>query len=148
MAHKIKWLLATVALGLGLTVTEAAQPPALLAVRLVHASNTAPAKEDKELADSKTRLVKAFGWREYQVLTRACASLREGEIQQLDLGHQFVLRVKLLKAGDTAYFLRCELLRGNENLVQTSVTIASGSAFFITGPPYKDGQLLISVAIR
>ena len=144
MAHRIKWLLATMFLALSLTVAEGAQ----LAVRLVHASNTAPVKEDKELSESKARLVKAFGWREYRVLSRAGAALKEGEIRQLDLGHQLALRVKLLKAGSKDYLLRCELLRGEENLVQTTATISSGSAFFITGPPYSDGQLLISVAIR
>jgi len=144
MAHRIQWLLAAAVFALGLTAAEAAQ----LAVRLVHASNTAPAKEDKELSESKGRLVKAFGWREYQVLSRVGAALKKGEVRQLDLGHQLALRVKLLKAGSKDYLLRCELLRGEENLVQTTVTISSGSAFFITGPPYSDGQLLISVAIH
>ncbi|MCX7823958.1 MAG: hypothetical protein N2689_00170 [Verrucomicrobiae bacterium] len=144
MARKVQWLLTTMALALSLTTAEAAQ----LAVRLVHASNTAPAKEDKELAENKTRLVKAFGWREYQVLSHVGASLKEGGVKQLDLGHQLALRVKLLKAGGKDYLLRCELLRGEENLVQTTATISSGSAFFITGPPYQEGQLLISIAIR
>jgi hypothetical protein len=39
-------------------------------------------------------------------------------------------------------------LRGDTEILQTSVSMTSGSAYFITGPEYDNGQLLISVAIR
>ena len=44
--------------------------------------------------------------------------------------------------------MKCELIQGEKDLVQTTVTARSGSSYFITGPWYGQGQLLVSVAVR
>jgi hypothetical protein len=74
--------------------------------------------------------------------------LHEGDIQQMDLGQHLTLRVKLLKDQHSIYLMRCELLRDEKSILQTTVSMASGSSYFITGPPYNEGQLLISMAVR
>jgi hypothetical protein len=121
---------------------------ASVAVRLIHATNTPAAVKDSELQSSLARLEKAFGWREYRVLSRSGASLKQDEIRQLDLGQNLALRLKLLSVAGKVYQLRCELLRGEQSIVQTTANIASGSSYFITGPSHDNGQLLISVAVR
>jgi hypothetical protein len=119
-----------------------------ITARLIHATNTPAPDKEKGLQEGEPRLAKAFGWREYQLLSKTSSSLREGEIRQLDLGKKLALRVKLLKQQGLTYLVRCQLLRGDEEILQTSVSITSGSAYFITGPEHDNGQLLISIAIR
>ena len=119
-----------------------------IAVRLIHATNAPTPGGEKGLQESEPRLAKAFGWREYRLLSKTSSSLREGEIRQMDLGHKLALRVKLLKQQGLTYLVRCQLLRGDEEILQTSVSMTSGSAYFITGPEHDNGQLLISIAIR
>ena len=121
---------------------------AQIAARLIHATNAAASSGETGLQENEPRLAKAFGWREYRLLSQTTSSLREGEIRQLDLGRKLALRVKLLKQQGTVYLVRCQLLRGEDEIVQTSVSMSSGSAYFITGPEHDNGQLLISIAIR
>jgi hypothetical protein len=139
-----QWILAVVALFIAATPCAAAQ----LTARLIYGTNVPVSGAAKDLAASEPRLAKAFGWREYQLLTETSTSLREGEVRQLDLGRKLLLRVKLLKDTKPTYLTRCQLLRGDTEILQTSVSMTSGSAYFITGPEYDNGQLLISVAIR
>ncbi|MFA6560787.1 MAG: hypothetical protein WCV00_02635 [Verrucomicrobiia bacterium] len=138
------WMLAVAVLAVAAPVAEAAQVTA----RLIYATNAPGPNGEKGLQSAEPRLAKAFGWREYQLLSQTSSSLREGGICQLDLGRKLLLRVKLLKETKPAYFMRCQLLRGEAELLQTSVSMTSGSAYFITGPEYDNGQLLISIAIR
>ena len=119
-----------------------------IAVRLIHATNAPIPGGEKGLQENEPRLAKAFGWREYRLLLKTSSSLREGEIRQLDLGRKLALRVKLLKQQGLTYLVRCQVLRGEEEILQTSVSMTSGSAYFITGPEHDNGQLLISIAIR
>lgn len=133
--------LAAVLLALAASVADAAQ----ITARLIYATNT-PNPRGEQVTEP--RLVKAFGWREYQILSQTSASLRESEIRQLDLGRKLSLRVKLMKETKPTYLMRCQLLRDEKELLETSLTMTSGSAYFITGPEYDNGQLLISVAIR
>jgi hypothetical protein len=137
-------LLAVVALATAAPSAGAAQVTA----RLIYATNTPSAGGDKSLQSAEPRLAKAFGWREYQLLSQTSAGLREGDVRQLELGRKLTLRVKLLKEAKPACLMRCQLLREEKELVETSVTMTSGSAYFITGPECDNGQLLISVAIR
>lgn len=137
-------MLVGVVLLLAAPLAETAQVTA----RLIYATNTPSPSGDKQLQASEPRLAKAFGWREYQLLSQTSSSLREGEIRQLDLGRKLLLRVKLLKETKPTYLTRCQLLRGEAEILQTSVSMTSGSAYFITGPEYDNGQLLISIAIR
>ncbi len=128
---------------MALPCADAAQVTA----RLIHATNTPAPSVEKGSQTTDPRLTKAFGWREFQVLSQTCSSLREGEIRQLDLGRKFILQVKLMKT-KPSYFIRCQLLQDDKEIVQTAVSMTSGSAYFITGPANENGQLLISVAIR
>lgn len=137
-------LLAFIMLATAAPFADAAQ----VAVRLVYATNTPSPAGGKGLQVAEPRLVKAFGWREYQLLSQTTSSLREGEIRQLDLGRKLQLTIKLLKDTKPAYFMRCQLFREEKELLQTSVSITSGSSYFITGPEWDNGQLLISIAIR
>lgn len=116
--------------------------------RLIYATNTPSPDGGKNAQPAEPRLAKAFGWREYQVLSQTRSPLKEGEIRQLDLGHKLSLRIKLLKETKPVCLVRCQLLREDKELLQTSVSMTSGSAYFITGPEYDNGQLLISIAIR
>jgi hypothetical protein len=137
------WML-LVALALAVPFAEAGEVMA----RLIYATNTPSPDGSKTAQPTEPRLAKAFGWREYQVLSQTRSPLKEGEIRQLDLGHKLSLRVKLLKDAKPACLVRCQLLREDKELLQTSVSMTSGSAYFITGPEYDNGQLLISIAIR
>ncbi len=119
-----------------------------IAARLIHATNAPMSSNEKGLQETEPRLAKAFGWREYRLLSKTASSLKEGEIRQLDLGSKLALRVKLLKQQGLTYFVRCQLLRADTEILQTNVTMTSGSAYFITGPEHDNGQLLISIAIR
>lgn len=119
-----------------------------IVARLIHATNAPAPGNEKGLQEGEPRLAKAFGWREYRLLSKTSSSLKEGEIRQLDLGNKLALRVKLLKQQGPAYFVRCQLLRNDQEILQTSVSMTSGSAYFITGPEHDNGQLLISIAIR
>ena len=119
-----------------------------IAARLIHATNAPMSSNEKVLQETEPRLAKAFGWREYLLLSKTASSLKEGEIRQLDLGSKLALRVKLLKQQGLTYFVRCQLLRADTEILQTNVTMTSGSAYFITGPEHDNGQLLISIAIR
>ncbi|MBI5393853.1 MAG: hypothetical protein HZA91_01000 [Verrucomicrobia bacterium] len=121
---------------------------AQVSVRLIHATSAAPAKPDTDLAADAPRLQKAFGYSDYKVLSRQNATMGEGEIRQFELLQKFSLRLKLLRASAAGYFMRCEMLHGDKNLMETTVTIASGSSYFITGPEYDKGQLLIAVAVK
>jgi len=137
-------MLAIIVLAMAAPFADAAQ----VAVRLIYATNTPIPAGEKGLQAAEPRLVKAFGWREYQLLSQTTSSLREGEIRQFDLGRKISLTVKLLKETKPTYFMRCQLLREDKELLQTSVSMTSGSAYFITGPEWDNGQLLISIAIR
>ena len=119
-----------------------------IAARLIHATNAPMSSNEKGLQETEPRLAKAFGWREYRLLSKTASSLKEGEIRQLDLGSKLALRVKLLKQQGLTYFVRCQLLRADTEILQNNVTMTSGSAYFITGPEHDNGQLLISIAIR
>ena len=119
-----------------------------IAARLIHATNAPMSSNEKGLQETEPRLAKAFGWREYRLLSKTASYLKEGEIRQLDLGSKLALRVKLLKQQGLTYFVRCQLLRADTEILQTNVTMTSGSAYFITGPEHDNGQLLISIAIR
>jgi len=138
------WMLAAAALVFVAPCADAAQVTA----RLVYATNTPSPTGEKGLQTAGPRLAKAFGWREYQLLSQTSSSLREGEVRQLDLGRRLFLRVKLLKETKPTYFMRCQLLQDDKEILLTSVSITSGSGYFITGPEYDNGQLLISIAIR
>lgn len=140
----MNWLALIAVLGLFPGACQSAQ----VAVRLIHATNTVTPSVDDEIRSAVPRLQKAFGWREYRVLSRNTAGLREGDVRQMDLGQHLTLRVKLLKDQQTLYLMRCELLRDEKNILQTTVSMSSGSSYFITGPPYDGGQLLISIAVR
>lgn len=131
-----------------LAMTEPFVEAGQVTARLIYATNTPSPGGDKSLQSAEPRLAKAFGWREYQLLSQTSSRLSEGEVRQLDLGRKLSLRVKLLKETKPTYFMRCQLLREDKELLQTSVTMSSGSAYFITGPECDNGQLLISVAIR
>ena len=140
----MNWLALLVVLGMVPSICQSAQ----VAVRLVHATNAPGKAADNEFRDATPRLQKAFGWREYNVLSRSAVSLRESDVRQMDLGQHLTLRVKLLKDQQPLYLIRCELLRDEKDILQTTVSMTSGSSYFITGRTYDGGQLLISVAVR
>lgn len=140
----MNWLALLVVLGMIPSIGQSAQ----VAVRLIHATNAPGPAANNEFRDATPRLQKAFGWREYHVLSRTAASLRENDVRQMDLGQHLTLRVKLLKDQHPLYFMRCELLRDEKDILQTTVSMTSGSSYFITGPAYDGGQLLISIAVR
>ena len=93
--NPFNWLLAIMMLGMFVpTVSQAGE----VAVRLIHAPNESTKIEPKaDIKDSHPRLEKAFGWREYKVLSQSCSSMNEGQVQQFDLGHGLLLRLKMLK---------------------------------------------------
>ncbi|MFA5191433.1 MAG: hypothetical protein WC740_11940 [Verrucomicrobiia bacterium] len=138
------WVLAAATLLMAVPFADAAQVTA----RLIYATNTPAPSSEKGAQTTDPRLTKAFGWREFQVLSQTSSSLQEGEVRQLDLGRKFLLQVKLMKKTKPSYFIRCQLLQDEKEILQTTVSMTSGSAYFITGPACENGQLLISVAIR
>lgn len=140
----MKNLLALLTITLLIPVADAAQ----VSVRLIHATGGADAAPEAELAADASRLKKAFGYSNYKILSRQTATMSEGDTKQFDLIQKFALRLKLLRQTTTNYQMRCEMLREEKGLMETTVTIASGSSYFITGPEYDKGQLLISVAIK
>ncbi len=131
-------------LGLWPAFADAAQ----VSVRLIHATVAGQAKPETELTADTPRLQKAFGYSDYRILSRQNVAMGEGEIRQFELLQKFALRLKLLRASGAGYLMRCEMLHGDKSLMETTVTITSGSSYFITGPEYDKGQLLISVAVK
>lgn len=140
----MKKLLALMLISLLPVLADAAQ----VSVRLIHATNAGTAAPETDLAADAGRLKKAFGYTDYKILSRHNVTLSDGEIRQFDLLQKFALRLKLLHGTPTSYLIRCEMLRAEKSLMETIVTITSGSSYFITGPEYDKGQLLISVAVR
>lgn len=140
----MKKLLALMLISLWPAFAGAAQ----VSVRLIHATSGSGAATEAELATDATRLKKAFGYTDYKVLSRHHVTMADGEIRQFALIQRFALRLKLLRGTPASYLMRCEMLHGDKNVMETTVTIASGSSYFITGPDYDKGQLLISVAVK
>jgi len=140
----MKKLLALMLISLLPTFADAAQ----VSVRLIHATGGAGAAPEADLATDAPRLKKAFGYSDYKILSRHSATMRDGDIKQFELIQKFALRLKLLQGTTTSYLMRCEMLHADKSLMETTVTIASGSSYFITGPEYDKGQLLISVAVK
>jgi hypothetical protein len=140
----MKKLLALLLISLLPALANAAQ----VSVRLIHATGSGGAAPEAEMAADAARLKKAFGYSDYKILFRHNATMNDGDIKQFELIQKLALRLKLLKGTSTSYLMRCEMLNADKSLMETTVTIASGSSYFITGPEYDKGQLLISVAVK
>jgi hypothetical protein len=140
----MKKLLALTLISLLPALAGAAQ----VSIRLIHATSGAGAATEAELATDAARLKKAFGYEDYKILSRHNVTMGEGDIKQFPLLQKLALRLKLLGGTAASYLMRCEMLHADKSLMETTVTIASGSSYFITGPEYDKGQLLISVAVK
>jgi len=140
----MKKLLALMLISLLPAVAGAAQ----VSIRLIHATSGTGAATKAEPATDAGRLKKAFGYQDYQVMSRHNVTMSDGDIKQFPLIQKLALRLKLLRGAPPSYLMRCELLHDEKTVMETTVTIASGSSYFITGPEYNRGQLLIAVAVK
>jgi hypothetical protein len=116
---------------------------------LLYASDTARRSDlPQRLAGYEPRLQRSFGFINYQLLAQHEISV-EGvsETPLLSAGDIHILLSSLSATPDGGYVVRLLFVQGDKQEMETQFKVGEGSPLFIRGPEWRDGQIIIVVAI-
>jgi hypothetical protein len=116
---------------------------------LLYASDTARRSElPQRLAGYEPRLQRSFGFINYQLLAQHEIAV-EGvsETPLLSAGDIHILLSSFSMAPDGGYVVRLLFVQGDKQEMETQAKVGQGSPLFIRGPEWRDGQIIIVVAI-
>jgi hypothetical protein len=116
---------------------------------LLYASDTARRSElPQRLAGYEPRLQRSFGFINYQLLAQHEIAV-EGvsETPLLSAGDIHILLSSFSMAPDGGYVVRLLFVQGGKQEMETQAKVGQGSPLFIRGPEWRDGQIIIVVAI-
>jgi len=116
---------------------------------LLYASNAAtPAKLPERLAAYGPRLKRSFGFSNYRLMAQYEIAVDEAaETPLLSAGDLHISITSLLPAPGGRYLVGLLFVEGSQQIMETQARVGRGSPLFIRGPEWREGQVIIVVAI-
>jgi hypothetical protein len=116
---------------------------------LLYASNAeSPDELPERLAVFGPRLKRSFGFSNYRLLAQHEIAVPEAaETPLLSAGDLHIFIKSLLPAPDGRYVLGLVFVEGSQQVMETQARVGRGSPLFIRGPEWREGQIIIVVAI-
>lgn len=130
---------------LGLVSARGGQPE--LWGALVYGSKEGK-KISKELKEDAPDLKEVFGYESFELLGQESRRVEGSEDRWLIPGRDFSLLLQAKGIKKSGYTLGLKLFQDKKLLVETEARVVEGSPLFIRGPLYRDGQLIIVLAVR
>ena len=142
------WLIAVLFL-LAVVVCAPAQGAAHAWGCLLYASNAAtPAELPERLAAYGPRLKRSFGFSNYRLMAQHETAVDEAaETPLLSAGDLHIFITSLMPAPDGRYLVGLLFVEGSQQIMETQARVGRGSPLFIRGPDWREGQVIIVVAI-
>lgn len=115
----------------------------------MYASNAAtPAKLPERLAAYGPRLKRSFGFSNYRLMAQYEIAVDEAaETPLLSAGDLHICITSLLPAPGGRYVVGLLFVEGSQQIMETQARVGRGSPLFIRGPEWREGQVIIVVAI-
>ena len=115
-------------------------------VQVVHASDSFDTIDPAltSLASS-LRYLKFKG---YKLLSAPSAALKAGQESSFPLEGNRTITVKLVDRDDARARVRVTIARGDEKLLDSTVSINRDGTFIVAGPKFKDGILVLPLRAR
>ena len=116
---------------------------------LLYASNAAaPAELPERLAPYSPRLKGSFGFSNYRLMAQHEIAVGEAaKTPLLSAGDIHIFITSLLPAPDGRYVVGLLFVEGSQQIMETQARVGRGSPLFIRGPEWREGQVIIVVAI-
>lgn len=123
--------------------------PAKIDAKLIYGTNADNQPKEEALRDLEPRFKPDFGYKRYQLLGEKSATLKEGDADKLDLGHQFEIAIKNKGEKKKFHVLQIDLFHQGKKLLFIEVSVEEKSEpIFIKGPWTDQGLLIIAVTAR
>ena len=116
---------------------------------LLYASNAAtPDELPERLTAYGPRLKRSFGFSNYRLLAQhEIVADEAAETPLLSAGDIHISITSLLPAPDGRYVVGLVFVEGSQQIMETQARVGRGSPLFIRGPEWREGQIIIVVAI-
>jgi len=141
----LRFLVCFLVLAIGLGAVRGAEPE--LWGALVYGSKGGK-KISKELKEDAADLKEVFGYERFELLGQERRRVEGAEDRWLIPGRDFSLLLQATEIKKAGYTLALKLFQGKKLLVETEARVVEGSPLFIRGPLYRDGQLIIVLAVK